>query len=167
MPSPSYRKVELVFLNPRGGACLMMPLGFWPPKSRGPQLGPYRKHQPRFCCKATMDALGTAHQMSTVRSIGDLAPAVLIQEPIESGRALNFLSLHASFALCPVHSYVAGSGNASSCRKVRVRTPRTKMPTTNQMPPAILAGAASPHQIAVQKRNPPPGSTTSAKNLGR
>jgi hypothetical protein len=31
-------------------------------------------------------------------------PESLIQEPIESGRALNFLSLHAGFALSPVHS---------------------------------------------------------------
>jgi hypothetical protein len=51
-----------------------------------------------------MDALVTAHQMGTVRSIGNLAPGGLIQEPIESGRPLNCLSLHASFALSPVHS---------------------------------------------------------------
>jgi hypothetical protein len=30
MPSPSYRKVELVFLIPRGGGRLMMPRAFWP-----------------------------------------------------------------------------------------------------------------------------------------
>ena len=46
-------------------------------------------------------------------------------------------------------------------------TVNTTTPTINQIPPAILAGAASPHQIAVQKTNPPAGSTTSAKNRRR
>src|ERR1035437_8978856 len=63
------------------------------------------------------------------------------------------------------YSYTDGSDITIGSRNCRVCAASTRMPTTSQMLPAILAGWLSPSQITRQNRNPAPGSSRSSSKL--